>query len=56
MDDRLGKRTVGLEAPDEEGRWLDEFNKNTIFLDWDEQGNVKSMIIDSIDKFRRAES
>jgi hypothetical protein len=56
VDDPLGKRTVGLEAPDEEGRWLDEFNKNTIFFDWDEQGNVKSMIIDSINKFRRAES
>jgi len=56
VDDPLAKITVGLQAPDEKGRWLDEFNKNTIFFDWDEEGNVTSMIIDSIDKFRRAES
>jgi len=56
VDDPFAKITIGLQAPDEKGGWRDEFNKNTIFFDWDEQGNVKSMIIDSIDKFRRAES
>lgn len=56
VDDPLAKITVGLQAPDEEGRWLDEFNKNTIFFELDDEGNVTSMIIDSIDKFRRAES
>lgn len=56
VDDPLAKKTVKLQFPDEQGRWRDEFNKNTIFFDWDDEGNVKSMIIDSINKFRRVES
>jgi len=56
VDDPLVKRTVGLQAPDEKGRWRDEFNENTIFFELDEEGNVKSMIVVSINKFRRAES
>jgi len=56
VDDPLGKRTVRLQAPDEKGRWLDEFNKNAIFFELDEEGNVTSMIVDSINVLHRAES
>jgi len=56
VDDPLAKITVGLQAPDEKGRWRDEFNEKAIFFELDDEGNVTSMIIDSINKFRRAES
>jgi len=53
VDDPLAKKTVKLQLPDEKGRWMDEFNKNAIFFEWDGQGNVTSMIIDSINKFQQ---
>jgi len=53
VDDPLAKKIVKLQLPDEKGRWLDEFNKNTIFFELDNQGNVESMKIDSVDKFTR---
>jgi len=53
VDDPLEKKTIKLKLPDKNGRWVDEFNKNTIFFDLDEQGNVKSMNIDSVSRFRR---
>ncbi len=53
VDDPLAKKVVKFQLPDEKGRWLDEFNKNTIFFELDNQGNVKSMKIDSVDKFTR---
>jgi len=56
VDDPLARITVGLQAPDEKGRWRDEFNEKAIFFELDGEGNVTSMIIDSINKFRRAES
>jgi len=46
--DKLNHKT-GLKAT----MWLDEFNKNTIFFELDNQGNVESMKIDSVDKFQR---
>ncbi|MHC4546788.1 MAG: hypothetical protein ACYSYL_20100, partial [Planctomycetota bacterium] len=53
IDDPTVKKIIKLQPPDEKGRWVDEFNKNTIFFDLDDQGNVKSMNIDSVSKFRR---
>lgn len=53
VDDPLAKKIVKLQLPNEKGRWLDEFDKNTIFFELDNQGNVESMKIDSVDKFRR---
>ena len=53
IDDPTEKKIVKLKPPDQKGRWVDEFNKNTIFFDLDEQGNVKSMNIDSVSRFRR---
>jgi hypothetical protein len=53
IDDPIEKTTVKLKLPDEKGRWVDEFNKNTIFFDLDDRGNVKAMNIDSVTKFSR---
>ena len=53
VDDPLAKKIVKLQLPNEKGRWLDEFNKNTIFFELDNQGNAKTMKIDSVDKFTR---
>ncbi|MBM3237140.1 transglutaminase domain-containing protein [Candidatus Poribacteria bacterium] len=53
VDDPLAKQTIKLQLPDEKGRWVDEFNKNAIFFDLDDEGNVKSMNIDSVSRFRR---
>ncbi|NIP28256.1 MAG: DUF3471 domain-containing protein [Phycisphaerae bacterium] len=53
IDDPTVKKIVKFQPTDQKGRWLDEFNKNTIFFDLDDQGNVKSMNIDSVSKFRR---
>jgi len=53
VDDPLAKQTIKLQLPDEKGRWVDEFDKNAIFFDLDDEGNVKSMNIDSVSRFRR---
>ena len=42
-----------LQPPDEMGRWVDEFGKNSMSFDTDEAGSVTAMIIDSRTKFRR---
>ncbi|MHC4084696.1 MAG: transglutaminase-like domain-containing protein [Planctomycetota bacterium] len=53
VDDPTVKKVIKLQLPDEKGRWVDEFNKNSIFFDLDEKGNVKAMNIDSVSKFLR---
>lgn len=53
VDDPIEKKTIKLQLPDDKGRWVDEFNKNSIFFDLDDQGNVKTMNIDSVSKFHR---
>ncbi|KPJ59219.1 MAG: hypothetical protein AMJ46_11985 [Latescibacteria bacterium DG_63] len=54
--DPLEKTTVRLQPPDENGGWLDEFNKNTIFFDKDDEGNIQAMNIDATNRFRRGVS
>ncbi len=49
----LDKMTVKLQPPNEDGGWVDEFNKNTIFFEKNDEGNVQAMNIDSTNKFRR---
>jgi len=53
VDDPLAKKVIKLQPPDEKGRWVDELNKNAIFFELDNQGNVESMNIDSVTKFQR---
>ena len=49
----LEKVTVGLQAPDSRGRRLDEFGKNTIWFEEDEQGGIRAMVIDAATRFDR---
>jgi transglutaminase-like putative cysteine protease len=53
VDDPLAKKVVKLQSPNEQGMWVDEFNKNSIFFEKDNKGNITAMKIDSIDKFTR---
>jgi hypothetical protein len=53
--DPLEKETVKLQPPDEYGRWLDEYNKNTIYFDFDNDGKVTTLNVDASNKFERVE-
>jgi transglutaminase-like putative cysteine protease len=53
VDDPLAKKVVKLQPPNEQGMWVDEFNKNSIFFEKDNRGNITTMKIDSVDKFNR---
>jgi len=53
VNDPLAKKVIKLQSPNEKGRWVDEFNKNSIFFDMDNKGNVTAMKIDSVDTFTR---
>jgi transglutaminase-like putative cysteine protease len=53
IDDPLEKRVVKLKAPDENGRWLDEFDKNTISFELDDDGAVTAMRVDAVSRFTR---
>ena len=53
VDDPLAKRVVKFQHPDEDGNWLDEFNKNTISFDRDANNNVTSMKIGATTKLNR---
>jgi transglutaminase-like putative cysteine protease len=46
-------RTVKLQSPDENGGWLDEFGKNTVYFETDPEGNVAALKIDTAAKFIR---
>ena len=51
--DPMNRKTVRLQPPDENGRWLDEYGMNTIFFETDDQGQVAQMVIDSNSRFER---
>jgi len=53
--DPLEKENVKLQSPDENGRWLDEYNKNTIHFEFDKNGKVTALNIDATTKFEREE-
>jgi len=53
--DPLAKQTVKLQLPDENGRWRDEYNKNTTLFKFDDEGKVTQMNIDSNTRLRRGE-
>jgi hypothetical protein len=54
VDDPLASMTIHLRLPDEQGRWLDEFGKNTIYFERDEQGSITALTIDAPTTFGRA--
>lgn len=51
--DPLAKEKVKLQAPDENGKWLDEYNKNTIYFEFDSDGKAIILNIDAASKFER---
>ncbi|UCF05612.1 MAG: transglutaminase domain-containing protein [bacterium] len=44
---------VRFQPPDERGRWKDEYNKNEIFFETHENGTVRAMGFDAINRFKR---
>lgn len=53
--DPTKKDTVELQSPNQDGGWLDEYDKNTVYFEKDSQGNVTGMKIETADKFKRGE-
>ena len=53
--DPLEKENIKLQPPDENGRWLDEYNKNTIYFEIDNESKVTALNIDVANKFEREE-
>ena len=53
VDDPLANKTVHLRLPDEQGGWVDEYGKNTIYFERDDAGGVTSMTIDAATVFPR---
>jgi hypothetical protein len=49
----LDKETVGLQPPDENGGWLDEYDKNTFYFDTDGDGDITALRIDTANRFER---
>ncbi|MCW9098464.1 MAG: transglutaminase-like domain-containing protein [Ignavibacteriaceae bacterium] len=53
VHDPTENKDVKLQSPNEEGGWMDEFNKNTIYFEKDKEGNVTTLKIDASNKFSR---
>jgi transglutaminase-like putative cysteine protease len=53
VEDPLNKKTIGLQLPDDEGRWMDEYDKNAISFDREEEGYFQTLIIDAASRFKR---
>lgn len=51
--DPLEMENIKLQLPDENGRWPDEYNKNTIYFENDNDGNITTLNIDVANKFGR---
>jgi hypothetical protein len=46
-------KTVKLQSPDENGGWLDEFGKNTVYFESDAEGKITALKIDTAASFVR---
>jgi hypothetical protein len=53
VKDPMAKKTIGLRRPDEKGRWVDEFGRNSMTFEEDEEGKVTTMVIDAVGRYRR---
>ena len=51
--DPLENATIRLRPPDENGRWVDEFDKYTVTFDLDANGEVTAMNLDAPTEFAR---
>ncbi len=45
VDDPLNKTVVKLQPPDDKRKWVDEFNKNSISFQEDEEGKISGMTV-----------
>lgn len=55
IDNPLEKKTFKLQSPNDEGAWLDEYNKNTFYFIKDDKGIVTDMKIDAKNTFIKGE-
>jgi len=53
VQDPLAKTDIGLQPPDAEGRFVDEFDKNSLSFERDDEGDVIALLLDSVNRFRR---
>lgn len=53
VNNPLEKRVVELRPPDQNGVWMDEFDKNAITFETDEAGAVTALVIDAISTLPR---
>jgi transglutaminase-like putative cysteine protease len=54
VKDPFEKKTIRLDPPDAEGKWLDEFGKNTLTFQRDDAGAIETLTIDSVSRFNRS--
>ena len=53
MYDPTEDKIIKLQAPDDQGGWLDEYGKNTVYFDSDSGGKITGLKIDAANKFMR---
>jgi transglutaminase-like putative cysteine protease len=53
VHDPLENETIRLQPPDDNGRWVDEFDKNTITFEMDADGRVTAMNLDVPNSFSK---
>jgi len=53
VNDPLAKKVVGLQEPDDAGRFLDEFGKHSISFEQGEDGKVTALLLDAANRFGR---
>jgi tetratricopeptide (TPR) repeat protein len=55
IDDPIEKGTFKLQPPNEEGGWVDEYNKNVVYFEKDSEGKVINLKIDVANAFTKGE-
>jgi hypothetical protein len=53
VNDPLENAPIGLQLPDVQGRWVDEFDKNAISFEREEDGAFMTMVVDAANSFQR---
>ena len=55
IHDPTKNEDIKLQSPNEDGGWLDEFNKNVVYFDKDDEGNVTALKVDVENSFTKGE-
>lgn len=53
VNDPMAKKIVHLKPLGDAGRWIDEFDKNQVYFEKDDQGKISHLVIDSTNRFKR---